>query len=67
VACELLAEMGPVARPAVPALAAIVHRGTGIGMSIGDENAELRADERLTEAAAAALARLTAPHGGSDG
>ncbi|MFJ9843386.1 HEAT repeat domain-containing protein [Kitasatospora sp. NPDC101155] len=57
-ACMLLAEMGTLAQPAVAALEAIVHRRTRIGMYIGDEDEELRADERLTEAAAVALAQL---------
>jgi hypothetical protein len=60
-ACTLLAEMGRLAQPAVAALEAIVHRRTRIGMYIGDEDEELRADERLTEAATAALARLATP------
>ncbi|MEU4864039.1 hypothetical protein ACIG0C_36030 [Kitasatospora aureofaciens] len=57
-ACTLLTEMGTLAQPAVAALEAIVHRRTRIGMYIGDEDEELRADERLTEAATAALAQL---------
>src|SRR5581483_7110501 len=57
-ACALLADMGSLARPAVPALEAVVHRRTRISMHIGDEDAELRADEHLAAVAAAALEQL---------
>jgi hypothetical protein len=64
-ACDLLADMGPLARQAIPALDAVAHRRTRIGVNTGDEDEELRIDERLALAARTALERLScAPSAG---
>jgi hypothetical protein len=58
-ACDLLAGMGPFAQKAIPALEALAHRRTRIGVNTGDEDEELRIDERLARAARSALERLS--------
>ncbi|WP_152627153.1 HEAT repeat domain-containing protein [Streptacidiphilus melanogenes] len=58
-ACDLLADMSPFAQQAVPALEALAYRRTRIGVNTGDEDEELRRDERLARAARSALERLS--------
>jgi hypothetical protein len=58
-ACDLLADMGPSAQQAVPVLEAMAQRRTRIDVDTGDEDEELRMDERLARAARTALERLS--------
>lgn len=57
--CALLTDLGPAAAPALPARREVIDRQVRLPMYIGDEDRELRADERVTEAARRAYAHLT--------
>ncbi|MEE4423009.1 HEAT repeat domain-containing protein [Streptomyces bugieae] len=63
VAMTTLAAMGPHARPALPHLRALIDRRTRLPLHAGSEDADLRADEQLLEAAERTAAALT----GGDG
>lgn len=66
-ACRLLADMGSLAQPAVPALEAVAHPRTRIAVHTGDEDEELRIDEHLAHAARTALERLSSTPCEKDG
>ncbi|MFD8548652.1 HEAT repeat domain-containing protein [Streptomyces sp. NPDC059649] len=61
VAMTTLAAMGPHARPALPHLRALIDRRTRLPLCVGSADADLRADERLLEAAERTVAALTDP------
>jgi hypothetical protein len=50
--------MGALARPALPALDALLSRSTRVPVYIGDLDAEMRADEQIVAAAADARSRI---------
>lgn len=57
-ACRILAGMGPAAAPAVPALTAVTERRIRVPEYTGDEDEDMREDERLLRAAREALRRI---------
>ncbi|MEY9947546.1 HEAT repeat domain-containing protein [Kitasatospora sp. GAS1066B] len=57
--CALLTDLGPAAAPALPALREVIDRQVRLPMYIGDSDRELRADERITDAARQAHAHIT--------
>ncbi|MGW6710746.1 hypothetical protein ACWGDE_38455, partial [Streptomyces sp. NPDC054956] len=58
--CRILACLGPAAAPAVPALRAETERRVRVPVYLGDEDEEMREDERLAAAARETL-RLIGP------
>lgn len=57
-AARVLGEMGALARPALPALDALLSRTIRVSVHIGDVDAEMRADELIVAAAADARSRI---------
>lgn len=55
---RVLGEMGALARPALPALDALLNRTTRVSVHIGDFDAEMRADELIVAAVADARSRI---------
>lgn len=57
-ACRILAGMGPAAAPAAAALTAVTERRIRVPEYTGDEDEDMREDERLLQAAREALRRI---------
>lgn len=57
-AADVLGGMGALARPALPVLDALIDRPTRLPLYIGDRDVEMRADEAIATAAAAARSRI---------
>jgi hypothetical protein len=56
---KVLVEMGAEARPVLPHLERLIDRRRRLHVDIGDEDAEMRADELLLAAAIATRARIS--------
>ncbi|WP_327251195.1 hypothetical protein [Streptomyces sp. NBC_01244] len=65
--CRILAVLGPAAAPALPTLRAAAEQRVRIPMYLGDQDQEMREDERLAEALRDTLRRIDGLRPGGPG